>query len=363
MRPLRLPTLPSILVVSFAAGAAGCALEAEPPGALDEIAFDSTCPDTGCGTNGSFVNGWAIGELHEGAPPWPPPAMPYDEGLKQSNKANDAGVRLLHLRKDGQFYRAHVEGHRLVGRNAAGVDALSGPALEGSALAVKLPDGDVAFAHLVEFRRDLPFWISPDPNPSIEAFRIRWSYSPSYDPSSATDVCPPASGDEEGDETFYYATFFRGDRYDEATKRVIATGDDAGAWFNVACFKSVASKMLFNRHADAGAKTGYEATLDQKDAFLKMLTADFCGWGESFTETGTKLDWTNSLGWQKLRMKAPSISYEAVWGPDGALCLDNARLDNEDLIRRACELPECAKIIERFPTRWDQEGYLLSANP
>lgn len=362
MRHLRLPIALFILLISFAAGTAGCTIDGEPPGALDEIAFDSSCPDTGCGTNGSFVDGWAIGELHEGPPPAALVAPPYDETLEQSSQKNSAGVRLLHLRKNDHYYRADVEGHRLVGRNAAGAAELHGDGLRGSALVVMLPGGQVAYAHIVAFRRGLPFWISPDANPTIEAFRVRWSYSPSYDPGYASDVCPPATVHGEVDEDTYYATFFQGDRYNEGKKTVFATGDEAGAWFNVACFKSAASKMLFNRHAVAGAKKGYEATPDQKQALLKMLTADFCGEGTSFTKTGTPLAWTNSLGWQKLGLMESS-SYEAVWGPDGALCLDDARLGNEGAILELCDLAACSEVFPELPKGWEEDGYLLSANP
>jgi hypothetical protein len=358
VRHLRLPTAPPILLVSLALiGFAGCAFEDEPPGALEEIAYNS-CPDTGCGTNGSFVDGWAIGELDEGPSTSALAAMPFDESLEQSSQDNFAGVRLLHLRKNNHYYRADVEGHRLVALDHNGVVQLSAQDLEGSALVVELPGGERAFAHIVEFRRDLPFWISPDD--TIEAFRIRWSYSPSYD-SSAQDVCPSGTGDEEDDDTFYYATLFQGDRYDGDLKQVIATGHEAGTWFNVACFKSVASKMLFNRHAEAGLKEGYKATTDQKQALLKMMTADFCGKGKSFTKTGTPLAWTNSLGWQKLNLIEP-VSYEAVWGPDGAICLDDARLGNEETILKECDLPPCDALF-RLPTGWQKAGYLLSANP
>lgn len=364
MRHLRLPTAASILLLSCALGTVGCAIEGEPPGELDEIAYgDSSCPDTGCGTNGSFVKGWSIGELHEGLPFVVPGAMPYTSNFEQSGETNSAGVRLLHLRKNNQFYRADVEGHRLVGRNAMGDVILHGEGLRDSALVVELPDGEVAYAHIVEMRHGLlPFWVKPDANPAIEAFRLRWSESPVYQPTGpAQDVCPPATEEDADDPDSYFAVFYRGNRYDEATKLVIATGDQAGPWFNVACFKSVSSKMLFNRHAVAGAKAGYEATPDQSQAFLKMLTADFCGWGQSFTEPGTALDWTNSLGWQSLPKSADHL--EAVWGPDGALCLDDARLGNETEIGETCTLPACEKIVGRFPRDWKEAGYLLSAHP
>jgi hypothetical protein len=65
-------------------------------------------------------------------------------------------------------------------------------------------------------------------------------------------------------------------------------------------------------------------------------------------------------------------SYEAVWGPDGAVCLDTPRRDDDapgyrTVIADHCksvghELPTCSELGV-FPNAWQPSGRYSSANP
>ena len=68
-----------------------------------------------------------------------------------------------------------------------------------------------------------------------------------------------------------------------------------------------------------------------------MITADYCGTGQSYTQNGTALNWENAAG--TVVSDATLGAVEAVWSASGALCLDETRLDNAQV---ACSLPPCS---------------------
>jgi len=129
------------------------------------------------------------------------------------------------------------------------------------------------------------------------------------------------------------AIAFEGDHYDPATKKVTKTNPAAG-WFNLACYGAAVSKMHLLRHTEAGGITfdGTDRTtsLRERTAMLKAITADYCGSGTAWTGDGTPLLWTDANGWfpdPKLDLTALVADgmIESVWGPQGALCLNEPR--------------------------------------
>jgi hypothetical protein len=93
-----------------------------------------------------------------------------------------------------------------------------------------------------------------------------------------------------------------------------------------------------------------------------MLTADYCGGGRSYTANGHPLRYTDALAWYPsppLGLKDPAQvrSIEAIWGPDGAVCLEVPRLYGREVIARECVRPKCDL------TDWKSAGHVISANP
>ena len=56
-----------------------------------------------------------------------------------------------------------------------------------------------------------------------------------------------------------------------------------------------------------------------------MLAGDYCGTGTVHTKDGTALYWQNPAGWSH-NNPPEDRQREALWSPDGALCLDVPRL-------------------------------------
>jgi hypothetical protein len=77
-------------------------------------------------------------------------------------------------------------------------------------------------------------------------------------------------------------------------------------------------------------------------ACVRMIRADYCGDGRPHTRDGTRIDLYDRLGIQRDE-PVPGMSFEAAWGPGGALCVRHARLpDVLDLERLAAECPRLA---------------------
>jgi hypothetical protein len=203
------------------------------------------------------------------------------------------------------------------------------------------------------------------------------------------------------DEIEYTALVFRGDRYNTVAKTVSAAAPDDG-WFNLACAGTAMAKMHLLRHTAAGGLTHgaetHPTTIPQRQAMLKMLTADYCGDGRSFTVNGHPLVYGDVRGWYPWAPRPPLdledpaqvASFEAIWTENGAVCLDqprafpafaiqdhcrqarrntalSSRLQPADglalsrgseLAIRADPIPPCGNT-----RHWSKRGYAVSANP
>lgn len=313
----------------------------------------STCADWGCGESVAVLDTLAFHELDEAGAP------------------NSAGIRLLGLTQRGRAYTVDVVDNQLFARALAPSrdGDLSGEQLEGAELSLSTPAGIYAI-HLRAVSQ-VPYWVGEaTPN---EVYHLEYT-----DPSGseARPLCsnPPDAAAEWPEPTA--ALLFTGDRYDAVGKRVIAGAPaDPGQWFNIACAGSALAKLHLSRHTPAGSSGEFTSTTAQRQALLKMFTADMCGTGQAFTEEGTPLRWGNATGTKRLR--GDEASLEALWSEDGALCLDEHRLDvdaddpdAEEIhgeVVRACEavgkpLPPCTDL-PGFPRTWPPGAYVLSANP
>ncbi len=65
---------------------------------------------------------------------------------------------------------------------------------------------------------------------------------------------------------------------------------------------------------------------DYHEACTRMIRADYCGDGTSFTKDGTLIDMGDGVGVQSFEtVSRPSFAFEAVWGPNGATCVSKTR--------------------------------------
>ena len=77
---------------------------------------------------------------------------------------------------------------------------------------------------------------------------------------------------------------------------------------------------------------------DWFNACVRMMRGDYCGDGRPYTRDGTWIDIYDRIGVQQSDQD-PTLRFEAVWGPGGAVCVARTRLpDIVDLdgLGRAC---------------------------
>lgn len=136
----------------------------------------------------------------------------------------------------------------------------------------------------------------------------------------------------------------QGDRYDPATARVTATGALAGSWFNIACYDDAIWKTTVMRYHHPGSTGDYVTSGTERTAMMESVRADYCHTGHSYTHAGVWLEWANDQAWLT-NDGAPNL--EAVWGGNGALCLNDPR-DTEHYVRDdvACHgrIPTCDEL-------------------
>lgn len=112
---------------------------------------------------------------------------------------------------------------------------------------------------------------------------------------------------------------------------------DPGA-FTVACAAAAAGKCVRLGYKPWRQLPDGTSLWNHHQACVRLLRADYCGDGRSFTRNGTLVDLEDRLGIQKSAPK-PGMSFEAAWGKDGAVCVARPRLPSNatlDELARRC---------------------------
>ncbi|PCC70239.1 hypothetical protein SAMN02745121_03433 [Nannocystis exedens] len=305
MRPWRIHSV----IVVLSTLASGC----DDPSIEDTHFRPYNCPTWQCGFNSAEVNGRSIRELN------------------LDGQANGDGVRIVgFVAPQGLLgnYELDTEGDALVARNERG-HSLSGPQLIGSIILVK-KNG------LLE----LPVPITVLGYQEIDSWADGAAKVPTYalvypDLGALLGVRNVCNGDLL-DALASAATVLAGETYD-LTHKTVNPGQTR--WLTLACAGSAAAKMRlmnYGPHADFDGE-GHPATVAQRQATLKMLTADYCGTGHSYTVNGAPLQWENQDG--TVASPGPYGDPEAIWTATGAVCLDATRVPDVDV---TCSLPSCS---------------------
>jgi hypothetical protein len=202
--------------------------------------------------------------------------------------------------------------------------------------------------------------------------------TPSEPPADGTATIPPETdfreerkicrgGLDDRVVPSHFALAFTGDHF-TADKRVDLQSAEL---FNLACAGTAPAKLHWMGHTEASSRwmnPGAPRPLTARGdatAALKMLAADFCGTGDSHTTSGQPLLYRDYRpgrhydghvgrpGFQELDISDPEQvhSIEAVWGPTGAVCLDQPR-GSRDRASLACAatLPTCATLTNWLGT-------------
>ncbi len=76
-------------------------------------------------------------------------------------------------------------------------------------------------------------------------------------------------------------------------------------------------------------------------ACVRLLRADYCGDGKSHTRDGTEIDIFDAIGIQR-KDATPEMTFEAAWGPGGAVCVRHTRVP--DILDIPALVKECPRL-------------------
>ncbi|MEM9459152.1 MAG: ADYC domain-containing protein [Myxococcota bacterium] len=182
------------------------------------------------------------------------------------------------------------------------------------------------------------WWLTPDGSEFVTItdyaeqegrFGYQFEYEREGELVPDPEVCPP---DEDGDGWTYMVGDVRVDVGDGSIT------DDPGALL-VACASGALGKAI--SWGFVPWHQGRSRDLDLYQTGVRTVRADYCGDGLSFTEDGTLIQVSNIPAGQSF--VAPEQSTEAVFGPDGAICLSNPRVEG---LSPLCKIPECDASID-----------------
>jgi hypothetical protein len=270
------------------------------------------CPTWQCGFNSAEVNGRSIRELNL-------------DGV-----ANGDGVRIVGVVAPPGLlgYELDVQDDELV--LVGKTQTLRGAALIGTTLLVKPHGLALPLPITILGYQQIPSWAAGAP--PVGTYALLYP-----DVSSVVGFRNVCNGNLT-DILATAATVLGGETYDLDSKTVVP---DQDRWLTIACAGSAAAKLRllgYGPQSDFDGE-GNPASVDQRQATLKMITADYCGDGHSYTANGTPLQWENAEG--TVQPPGATGPREAVWSADGALCLDHPRIAGTAV---ACDLPSCAAL-------------------
>lgn len=321
------------------------------------------CPEWGCDTNAATIGDGII----------------FDE-LELSGLPNAGGVRIEGAALgDGTEVQLDVEGDRLVALDLVEPSRrYAGPQLRGMIIRLMYAKDASVPEEKIELQVN-PVTAENDPRITF------WEGEPheveSYDIAARrASRPPPKPGDFDilickGDllesridwpaARIHSALVYEGDHFDAWSRTV---SPPVPGTFNLACAGTAMAKMHLLRHTAASnyiprpaVSNPYPTTIEERIAMLKMITADYCGTGQSFTVDGQPLRWHDNTGWPQRDLNLGEMaSIEAIWGREGAWCLNTPRRYERWQVAEACSIPECtAGDVEK----WWLRGHVISANP
>ncbi|MBC7978445.1 MAG: hypothetical protein H7138_25960 [Myxococcales bacterium] len=310
---------------------AACAVDDADPGE-DAVQQDigGGCAEWACGTNSPQIANFGFWEM----------ASPTVEG--QLGLANNAGLQIAGFIKQtgmtSSFYMPRVIGGKLVGIPGSTnvppfTTALRGAALVNGYFLIWTPSG--WFKLFVKGTSEVASWAQPPGTPPgapsvfLETYLLDWT---NLQGEVFRNVCSkPGQRDDTGmnGPLSFHTLLFEGDRINAGKKEI--RGIDT-QWFNFGCAASTLAKMALTGHTEAArvAHT-FNTSVSERQAMLKLLTADYCGLGIPWTVAGQRLNWADDRGTMKMvaQVATPQrpVFLEARWNADGAVCLNKPRVD------------------------------------
>lgn len=295
-------------------------------------------PDWSTGTNSATVgDGLLFDEVNI--------AGPNRSGLKIQRSMLEDGTPL-------QFY---VERHNLKAIDPSG-NIYSDIQLRGATIQLRYDERGAEYELKITnvVGKGLQFWAGPPEDVPYYEIMARRTDGPQIDQFEY--ICQ--SNFVTSDPTWaanveHAALVFQGDVYDPVTKMVTEVPD----WdprFNLACANTAPAKMHLTRHTRAGSVDNnnqevYWTDVLQRQAMLRMFTADYCGGGTSYTVDGQPLAYADDR--TEFPRWSGATQLEALWDYRGAICLNTPRRGAavRDAVNQSCPgIPRCLPLAPAY---------------
>lgn len=354
--------------------AAGCGVELGDDEPTTDPVARKECPDYGCGDKNS-----------------PNIAGTYFHELNMTSSLahlvpNSEGVALASFTQAGVAYDLHVAHGRLVGTTSGG-NTIRGSQLQGAIFLVRIGRPTTFqdyYIKIDEVHDEVRYWAKGGNAPRLEGYRLKYQR---INDTYFQDMCtnPPADGGPDvlsmGGDFIHDVLVFEGERIGARTRTDAA--DPTHEWFSIGCAGGTLAKMYLTGHTIAARMDGFSTTQPERQAILKLLSADYCGDGTPFTVSGQPLQWADDHAWMQVDSSkiTRQSTFEARWTDTGAACLSTPRATiagtpaNVELGPTVVDdiASTCAAVGHHLPrcsdTNYDGNSYhldgyhLLSVNP
>lgn len=337
-------------------GSLGCVQPEEQLGATEQAEIE--CDTWICGSNSPILGGLRFHELNIA-------------GL-----LNTEGFSILNFSKAGTPYELSVERGRIIGRS--GSLMIHGSGLVGAQLKVRR--GIQVFAIRISGVHVMQSYARMiGTTRAIETYFLEAAEYLNGQLADFRNLCGNVPSPYHADllgMTNTHALVFEGDRISKTAKTIDLVADPS--WFNLGCAGHALAKLAINTHTYAAKVAyGFATTTDERQAFLKMLTADYCGKGRTFTISGQRVQWRDAHGYTQYASDPVNLELEARWGANGATCLDTPRLIANPSVNGAAIFGDASDILDAIQAECDGAlppscaggvtnlggEYLVSANP
>jgi ADYC domain len=241
---------------------------------------------------------------------------------------NEDGYSLVSASKNGTQYTLAVAQGKIRATSIGAVPVtLSGQSLIDLKLRLRKASSSTTFPRTYTYStieiKDVgsaQYWArrtDGQPTPSIETYEL---YFEGENSGIGAHLCRDGAefvwgGDTRAMEK-HHAVVFEGDRIDVQTLSVNAVDV---RWFNIGCAETALAKMQLNGHTHASLFSGLPFVPRlERQTFLKMITADYCGTGRPFTVSGQRLRWHDDNGTMTIASNIQKTR-EARWDEHGVL--------------------------------------------
>lgn len=331
------------------AGVVGACVE---PPELSEAEQDTTCDPRICGFNSPVIDHNGFHELEM-------TGLVNGQGFKlegfdQQDPKGPIGARVR--------YDLRVKNGLLTGTDPTRkLPPIGGQQLVGSHIYISHHGVQyiIRVANVVDLASPDVLKFSVDPATPVETYTLVYLAMSAYPSDSAEwpNLCGPVPHPIPNDRQYKgdllgmrpgESVLFESDRIEMTTKTLNLYPETN--WFNIGCWGHTLSKLYLTRNSIVSQPL-FSIRQPERQATLKLLTADYCGTGRAFTVAGQKLVWQGG----GMTYLYPPTSLEARWNDHGAMCLDTPRMRTpttaegaemfpaiDAMIRKECTLQTCA---------------------